>query len=299
MSISTATSTLRRTNHIFNAGGSDHHNRDDESFITLQSMLILLIIITFLIICLCGCVLFGRNTNTLFTYKNDYLTNSRNTHCSHSNHTTGTTTSTTTTAAAAAATTTTNIIFHSSESSVSDATTTSEITEPETVGSSSKCFGVINVRTATTESTTFSNQDDDDDNDNDAVDNGTLWKNVLIQAEFDNGNDIIDISNDQNNANYDNPGGNFHLYHNACCIICLVEYAHGDRVYRNHPFCSHVFHTHCLQQWIQPPPFSHKHYSTAATTTTNTTATSMTSNGKNNASECPCCRCPINPILHV
>jgi Anaphase-promoting complex subunit 11 RING-H2 finger len=292
------TAIIRQTGEVYsnnNFNGSDS-GEPSSSFITVHSMLILLSIILFIVVCLCGCILFGRSTNTLFTYKNDYLTNSRSVHGTPTNTTDVTTRTDGATTLAASS-------IHSSESDLTTDIRTPTLlltTENDIIKSSIKCFGIITVRTATTENA-LSNEE------NDANDKGAFTNRrdiINVQAEFDNGNDIIDLSNNNNSNDHyivnssngidDVESSNDHHdihnhHHNVCCVICLVDYVHGDAIYRNHPFCLHFFHTHCIQQWVQQQ--QQQQQATATTISPSPTG--------NHSSECPCCRCPINPILPI
>jgi hypothetical protein len=112
-----------------------------------------------------------------------------------------------------------------------------------------------------------------------------------VQAEFDHGNDIITLSNSNQNQNVTDGIDTHHHHHHdhtASCIICLVDYAPGDPVYRNYPYCEHLFHTSCIQQWVQQ---QQQQQQQSPMTTTNITIAS------NSFAECPCCRCRIHSIL--
>lgn len=274
--------TIRRDDEIYSAD-------DPRSFITLQSMLILLALISFVLLCLCGCVLLGRNTNTLFTYKNDYITNSRY-HSQSSNESHGTD-ATTTASAAAASNNNTNTNTNTDVASPNTLVMHSSISlsEYEMIELSSKCFGTVVVRTATTSAQL--SQPQQQQHDGDDLTNQVMHHSIM-QAEF-HGNDIIDLSNNSQTtslevANHPDHPDHQYLHQNACCIICLVDYVHGDSIYRNHPNCLHIFHTRCIQQWVQ----QQQSQSQAPVA-----ATSSPQHSGNISSECPCCRCPIHPIL--
>ena len=281
------TGTIRRDDEIYSAD-------DARSFITLQSMLILLALISFVLLCLCGCVLLGRNTNTLFTYKNDYITNSR--YHSHSRNESHGTEATTTAAAAAAATTNSNNTNTNTNTDVASPNTlvmhsSISLSEYEMIELSSKCFGTVVVRTATTSKGTLLSQPQQQQHDGDDLTNQVMHHSIM-QAEF-HGNDIIDLSNTSQTASLEvaNHPDHQYLHQNACCIICLVDYVHGDSIYRNHPNCLHIFHTRCIQQWVQQQQQQHSQSQAPVA------ATSSPQHSGNISSECPCCRCPIHPIL--
>lgn len=127
---------------------------------------------------------------------------------------------------------------------------------------------------------------------------------MTMQAVFDRGNEIIDVSNpfydDNSNNNYNDTTGNNDASldnnnssnNNIHCIICLMDYHPGDIIYRNYPYCHHFYHTTCIQPWV-----------VVQTTTTLTTTprrrpfSTMTTTQNSYSAECPCCRSPINSIL--
>ena len=150
------------------------------------------------------------------------------------------------------------------------------------------------VRIATT--TALLSQPQSQQHDGDDLTNQVMHHSIM-QAEF-HGNDIIDLSNNSQTASLevanhpDHPDHQYHHHQNACCIICLVDYVHGDSIYRNHPNCLHIFHTRCIQQWVQQQQQQQQ-----APVALTTTATSSSPHTGMISSECPCCRCPIHPIL--